>query len=118
MQALGKTSELQNIRFDIQSYDIVEINEIEEYGVWRNAWRTTWKDERLKWPSECQKEEKGPPDFVESEKLELLWNGVKVLSHVANTDPPKCQKTFRINQVRQSYYVLQILYILAPSKYQ
>ena len=103
MQALGNTSTLQHVHFDVESYNIIEINEVKEYGVWRNIWRTTWKEERLKWPSECQKEENGPPDFVESELLDLLWNGLKVLSDVTNTDPPKCQKTFQISQVRYYY---------------
>ena len=98
--AIGKTSSLQVIDFKIKTHDIIEINEIKEYGVFQSSWITTWKDERLKWPSECQKEEKGPPDFVESELLDLLWNGLKVLSDVANTEPVKCQKTFQIKQVR------------------
>ena len=79
-------------------HDIIEINEIKEYGVFTSEWRTTWIDERLKWPTECQKEEKEPPDFVESELLYLLWNGLKVVTDLANTEQAKCHKTFQIKQ--------------------
>ena len=96
--AIGKTSTLQVIDFKIKTHDIIEINEIKEYGVFTSEWRTTWKDERLKWPTECQKEENGPPDFVESELLYLLWNGLKVVTDLANTEQAKCHKTFQIKQ--------------------
>ena len=60
---IGKTSDLQVIDFKIKTHDIIEINEIKEYGVFQSSWITTWKDERLKWPSECQKEENSIATF-------------------------------------------------------
>ena len=88
----------QKIYVDMPSVDIIELNEIEEFGVWRFRTQFTWYDERLKWPIECQKSVEGDTDFVKSELLDLLWNPTSVLQDITGTFDPKYQNTIYINQ--------------------
>ena len=102
-QAFGKTSTPQKIYVDMPSVDIIELNENEEFGVWRFRTQFTWYDERLKWPIECQKSVEGDTDFVKSELLDLLWNPTSVLQDITGTFDPKYQNTIYINQASASY---------------
>jgi len=97
-QAFGKTSIPQKIYVDMPSVDIIELNENEEFGVWRFRTQFTWYDERLKWPIECQKGVEGDTDFVKSALLDLLWNPTSVLQDITGTFDPKYQNTIYINQ--------------------
>ena len=97
-QAFGKTSIPQKIYVDMPSVDIIELNEKEEFGVWRFRTQFTWYDERLKWPIECQKGVEGDTDFVKSALLDLLWNPTSVLQDITGTFDPKYQNTIYINQ--------------------
>ena len=97
----------QKIYVDMPSVDIIELNEIEEFGVWRFRTQFTWYDERLKWPIECQKSVEGDTDFVKSELLDLLWNPTSVLQDITGTFDPKYQNTIYINQASTILFKLQ-----------
>ena len=88
----------QKIYVDMPSVDIIELNENEEFGVWRFRTQFTWYDERLKWPIECQTGVEGDTDFVKSALLDLLWNPTTVLQDITGTFDPKYQNTIYINQ--------------------
>ena len=110
MKALGRSTTPQNVHIEFISVELTKVNELEDYGVWRFKYESTWKDERLKWPTECQQEEKGIPDYVESELLDILWNPINAMSDVAEIKQPTCQQTLRIRQVN----TLSISFISKP----
>ena len=99
MQANGNTSSPQRIHIEVLSSDIIEVNEEKEFGVWRIKMEFTWQDERLKWPTECEREKEGIPDFVESELMNVLWNPVNVLFDISHAKNPSCQETIQIDKV-------------------
>ena len=103
----------QKIYVDMPSVDIIELNENEEFGVWRFRTQFTWYDERLKWPIECQTGVEGDTDFVKSALLDLLWNPTTVLQDITGTFDPKYQNTIYINQAST---ILCILHCSGYSK--
>ena len=56
------------------------LSEICVYPIFRWKWnvKTSWIDERLKWPKECQIEGKTSTDFVNSKFLDVLWNAADI----------------------------------------
>ena len=69
---------------------------------WRWNYKTSWIDERLRWPSECQIEGK-TNDFVKSAVLNYLWNAVDFMSDVGgDSKKQNCQNTIQITQVQCS----------------
>ena len=75
-------------------------NLIHTYVRWRWNYQTSWLDERLKWPTECQIKGKAN-DFLKTEILNYLWNAADFMSDVGgDTKDLVCQKTFQITQVK------------------
>ena len=69
---------------------------------WRWNYKTSWIDERLRWPSGCQIEGK-TNDFVKSAVLNYLWNAVDFMSDVGgDSKKQNCQNTIQITQVQCS----------------
>jgi len=98
-QALGNSSSLQHIHFDTISLDITEIDEVKEHIRWRWHYMTSWLDERLKWPEECQLKGKATNDFVKSDLLNHLWNAVDFISDAGGGRKKQdCQNTIQITQ--------------------
>ena len=64
---------------------------------------TSWLDERLKWPEECQLKGKATNDFVKSDLLNHLWNAVDFISDAGGGRKKQdCQNTIQITQVSTS----------------
>ena len=57
-QALENSTVPQHVHIEMLTVEITAVNELEDNGVWRFHYKSTWKDERLRWPSECVQEEK------------------------------------------------------------
>ena len=101
VQALGNTSSLQHIRFETLSLGITEVDEVKGHLRWKWSWKTSWIDERLKWPVECQIKGKTSTDFVKSKLLKKLWNAVDFIRDAGGGPGKKqdCLSTIQISQV-------------------
>ena len=100
VQALGNTSLLQHINFETLSLDITQVDEIKGHIRWRWNYVTSWIEDRLKWPIECQIKGQTSTDFVKSELLNSLWNAVDFIQDAAGgRKKQSCQNTIQINQV-------------------
>ena len=70
---------------------------------WRWNYKTSWFDERLKWPKECQIEGKTSTEFVKSEFLNILWNAVVIANDAGGGSKEQvCKNTIQISQVNIS----------------
>ena len=98
-KALGKSTPF-NVKWETLSIDVTQLNEVKNLGVWQHTLHVSWNDERLKWPSKCQLEEKETPEFVQSKLFDVLWNPMYYITDVSELPKPICQKTMRIRQVK------------------
>ena len=47
----------QKVFFDVEDMNILEINEEKQHLLWGYKLKLKWYDDRLQWPSECQKKQ-------------------------------------------------------------
>ena len=100
LQASGNKSSLQYIHFETIAMDITDIDEVKKHVLWDWKYKTSWVDERLKWPKECLIENQTTTDFVKSELLDVLWNPLEFLKDSdEGAGKLVCKNTLQITQV-------------------
>ena len=53
-EALGNTSWPQEILFETLEYNILQIDQEKQFGIWGYKLKFSWYDHRIKWPEECK----------------------------------------------------------------
>ena len=108
MEALGNESFPQEILFEVLDMSIIQIDQEEEFGVWRYKLKFTWHDHRLKWPKTCQNSQKEENQtnlhIITSNYLKYLWNPVAIVNtfgyQFGNYGEPEIDKTITLSKVK------------------
>ena len=109
MEALGNESFPQEILFEVLDMSVIQIDQEEEFGVWRYKLKFTWHDHRLKWPKTCQNSQKEENQtnlhIITSNHLKYLWNPVAIVNtfgyQFGNYGEPEIDKTITLSKVKE-----------------
>ena len=109
MEALGNESFPQEILFEVIDMSILQIDQEEQFGVWRYKLKFTWYDHRLQWPKTCQNSQKEENQtnlhIITSNYLKYLWNPVAIVNtfgyQFGNYGEPEIDKTITLSKVKE-----------------